>query len=359
MGDGRSRIRGWSLGALALLGAATFVYCGSEGAPPVAHDAAVLDVLPARDVPQATDLGGVRVWPIPDNAPRVTLETFPRIDGSTSTLPLSRVIACELLGIGYRWEPYAGPEEESTIVPVAAGADAGELERAVRARIVHSRTHEAYVNLIEGSREIILVANPPSPEEAALAQRRGVTLVVRDIALDALVILANAANTVRGLTSAQVRGIFAGEVRNWREVGGVDGTISPYVRPENSGSQQLMNTIVMAGTAMGPWPEDRRPTFMGALVDLIVQDQRSIGYSVFYYVTYQYPVRGFRVLAVDGVEPTVRSIETRAYPFTAPVLAVVRGDLAPTSLAYQLRDWLLTPEGQATVSHSGYVRVSR
>ena len=34
----------------------------------------------------------------------LTIDNYPIIDGSTSTLPLNTVIACELLGLKYQWE---------------------------------------------------------------------------------------------------------------------------------------------------------------------------------------------------------------------------------------------------------------
>lgn len=340
---GKGRHAGW---ALALL----LSSCGSDvgGGPSV--DAGVMDV------PAGTD---VVVRDVPSDAPRVTLESYPKIDGSTSTLPLARVIACELLGIGYRWEQGIGSEGEAGIVPAAATPAQEPLAAAIAQRIVHSRTHQAYLNLVDGTADVILVANPPSPEEAAYAQSRGVSLVQRSIALDALVMIAHATNPVTSLSAEQIRGVFSARITQWRELGGGDGEIHPYVRPENSGSQQLMNAIVMGSVPMAAWPADRTPAFMGALIDNVMRDPLALGYSVYYFVTYQYVSAGYRVLAVDGVAPTATTIGARRYPFTAPVLAVVRADLAPTTLAYQLRDWLLTADGQRVVARSGYVPVAQ
>ena len=42
---------------------------------------------------------------VPDSGPpELTLATYPRVDGSTSTIPLAYVIACELLGLPWKWE---------------------------------------------------------------------------------------------------------------------------------------------------------------------------------------------------------------------------------------------------------------
>lgn len=294
----------------------------------------------------------------PAPRPVVTPETYPRVDGSTSTLPLARVIACELLGLDYGWVDGLGSEGEAQIVPVPRTPEEEPLAAWVTNSIVHDRTHQAYLDLIANQADLILVANLPSPEEQALADSNGVTLVAVPIALDALVIIVNAVNPVAGLTQLDVRSIFRGLLTDWSEVGGSPGPIHPYVRPETSGSQQLMNTIVMDGIPMAAWPEDRRRGPMGALIDAIRSDPYSIGYSVFYWVTYQYPRPGLRVLAVDGVAPSAVTIADRSYPYAAEVWLVTRADLAsPTAVA--LRDWLTTSDGQRVVARSGYVPIAR
>ena len=101
--------------------------------------------------------------------PVVTIDKYPLVDGSTSTLPLARVIACELLGLSFKWEPGIGDEGTAEIVPVASSPAQQSLADAVMARIVHQKTHQAYLNLVDRVADLILVANPPSDEEAAYA----------------------------------------------------------------------------------------------------------------------------------------------------------------------------------------------
>ncbi len=98
---------------------------------------------------------------------------------------------------------------------------------------------------------------------------------------------------------------------------------------------------------------------MGGLIDMIRADELAIGYSVYYWVTYQYPKSGYSVIAVDGIAPTAQAIGARSYPFTAEVWIVTRANLDKGSLAYQLHDWMLSPDGQQAVGRSGYVPIVR
>ena len=67
---------------------------------------------------------------------------------------------------------------------------------------------------------------------------------------DALVFIVNPENPVKNLTSDQVRKIYTGEISNWKEVGGMDHAITPYIRNADSGSQEKMETLVMDGLKM-------------------------------------------------------------------------------------------------------------
>jgi phosphate transport system substrate-binding protein len=114
----------------------------------------------------------------------------------------------------------------------------------------HHGTHSAYLNLINGEADLILVARSPSMMEFELAQLSGVEFDIRPVALDAFVFIANENNPVDGLSLDEIQRIYTGELTNWDQVGGPEGEIHPYQRDEQSGSQQLMLSLVMKGL---PW----------------------------------------------------------------------------------------------------------
>lgn len=343
----------WIAGFLLLAGCSAENVVRTED---TTHDAWVDVAIP--DIP-TWDLSGVDAPVV--SAPVVTLETYPRVDGSTSNLPLARLIACELLGVPWRWEygPFTGESQstEKTVAPAPENAEQQVLADGILAKIQHTKTHQSYVNLIDGTRDLILVASDPSTEEQAYAVEKGVTLDWTPLALDALVFVDNLQNTVTGLTTDQILSIFLGEITNWKNVGGPDQGILPYVRPANSGSQELMQDLVLKDRTMPAWPEDQVVAGMGGLIDEIKSGPWAIGYSVYYYVTYQYSIGGMRILAVDGVLPNALTLADGSYPHVAPVYIVTRSDLDPASTAGQLRAWLLAPGGQAAVARSGYVPI--
>jgi phosphate transport system substrate-binding protein len=282
-----------------------------------------------------------------------TVESYPRVDGATATLPLQMIAACEVLGVRWHWESASDSTTERYIQPE------GPLADAIRAKIVHNQTHAAYMNLIDGTTDLVLQASPPSAAELAHATEMAVTLDAKPVALDALVVLVNPRNPVSGLTIEQVRQIYLGEATRWNEVGGLARPIHPYTRPTNSGSFELFNALILKGATMPDWPADLVIRYMGALLVQVASDEDAIGYSVYYYVHFLMPAlgAGTKPMSINGVDPTSATIASRSYPLTAESWVVIRTNQPTGSHARSLRDWLLTPDGQRVVKMSGYVPV--
>ena len=262
--------------------------------------------------------------------PRFSLEEYPHVDGSTSMLPLSRAL-----------------------MMASTGVSAQEAEL----RISHSKTTLSFYALVSGEADLLLVARP-AQEAFDYAEDMGVELEMRPIGVDALVFLTSDKNPVDSLTQQQAVGIYTGAITNWKEVGGADAEIVAYQRNETSGSQVMMENVVMDGEPMMDAPVEYRPSEMGALVDEVASYRNSadaIGYSVYYYVTEMYLREGVKLLAIDGVAPSNETIASGEYPYTQYNYAVIRKDEREDSPARQLFDFLTTPEGKALMAAQGYV----
>jgi phosphate transport system substrate-binding protein len=349
----------WILGGTTLVLA--LVSCSLFSVSPPTPVPATASIVTCSSVPSATPMPTVTPVPSPTLTPSPTPDVellraaiardYPRVDGSTSALPLQRVIACKLLGIPCGWmKDFFG--ESWTISPDPLRVDAADLEQMEA--IVHNGTHGSYVNLIDGQTDFILAARLPSEDELEAARKNGVALDARPVALDAFVFLVNAENPVDDLELETVRDIYAGRITRWTE-GDLDGEpITTYQRNPNSGSQELMEELVMKGTPMVDAPDMILESMRGP-INAVGEDRLGIGYSVYYYTAFILPDRRVKRIAIDGVAPTSANIADRTYPLTTEVYAVVRGDTPQGSNARMLRDWLLTEEGQAVVAESGYV----
>ena len=287
------------------------------------------------------------------NISHFTVENFPRVDGSTSNIPMMTVIACEIFKLSYNWWD-AG---DGTMVPYVLDDSTKTKEVDFVRSILFNKSIRAFNRLIYDSTDVILVANAPSADQLQTAASQGVSFTIAPIALDGIVFLLNSANPLNNLTSDQIIGIYSGEIKNWKEVGGNDSIINPYIRNPNSGSQVLMEELVMKNRIMINAEEMILITMMGLIIK-IVEDPNGIGYSVYFYSSTMVPRNDIKRISVNGIKPDPSTINSGAYKYTAPVYAIIRSNLDRNSNAYLFWKWLQTNAGQIAVAKSGYVSYS-
>jgi len=286
---------------------------------------------------------------------QITVQNYPRVDGSTSAHPLQIMLACRILRVPCVW--YEGDVFDPTrrMIPDPEFIGSAELTERIIG-IQHHGTHDGYMNLIHGNADIILVARPPSQDELHAAQLRGVDLEVTPVALDAFVFLVNKENPVEDLTLESIRASYTGEITHWSELGGNGVEIHTYQRNRNSGSQELMEKLVMRGSLMVESTDMILMSMMGP-INAISEDPFGIGYSVYFYAAFIYPHERIKMIAIDGVPPTSTNIADRSYPLTTEVFAVIRSDTSEQSMARLFLNWLLTDEGKEAIAASGYVPI--
>ena len=265
----------------------------------------------------------------PPGAFAFTPENMPVIDGSTATIPLIEAVYSVLLGT---------PRAEASQMVNTSGTDA------------------AYEKLILGDADVLLVY-APSPDIHSYAEQMGVELEMAPIGRDGLVFLVNKANAVESLTAEQLVSIYSGAVRNWSDVGGDDAEIKAFQRPYRSGSQTMMDELVMKGVRMADTAAEYVIGEMGGLIDAVAtygNARAAIGYNVYYFVSRMEMNEEVRMLAVGGVPPTTQSISDGSYPFVSDIYAVIRADAPEESPARILYEWIQTADGQNLVEYEGY-----
>ena len=137
--------------------------------------------------------------------------------------------------------------------------------------------------------------------------------------------------------------------------------IIAYQREQNSGSQNLMEKMVMKGTKMKTAPSGLAIASMEGLIDSVAKEydnsKASIGYSIYLYAKEQYVKDNIKFLSIDGVYPSDETIANGTYPLSKIVYAVTRKDVPQDSNVRKLIKWLLTDEGQKVVVSGGYSKL--
>lgn len=267
---------------------------------------------------------------------KMTEAEFPKVDGATAMLPMIGEITKSVLG--YNDEQAQKFIEENT----------------------QGKTAKVYQGLIDGKTNVIF-ASEPSDDILQKAKNAGVEFEMTGIGLDGFVFLLNEQNPVKSLTLDQIRGIYTGKITNWKEVGGDDAKIIAYQREKNSGSQNLMEKMVMQGEKMTDAANTNLEiASMAGLIHGVSSYENSkyaIGYSIYLYAKEQYVKGNVKFLAINGVEATDENITNKSYPLTKIVYAITKKSEPQNSSARKLIKWLLTDAGQKAVEAGGYVKI--
>ena len=266
----------------------------------------------------------------PDGGPLIAIDEYPTVDGSTATLPLS----------------YA-------LMRAFTGCTEQEAEDAIR----HNTTNYAFYYLADGSADLLLVYEP-SQESFDYMDEQGVAFEMSPIGRDGLVFLVNSHNPVDSLTKAEIMAIYMGLRTNWNQIGGgEDCPITPFQRPDASGSQVMMYNLAVPKDLIMEAPQSLVLTEMADLIEGVADYDNStgaLGYSVWYYAANMYAMDEVKILKVDGVAPDAAAIEDGSYPYVQPFYAVLRSDAPEDSAARRIYDFLLTEAGQQLVRACGY-----
>ncbi len=223
--------------------------------------------------------------------------------------------------------------------------------------VLASTTPYAYQNLFNGKADIIFVA-APSEQQMKMAEAKGIKLEMTPIGREAFVFFVNKKNPVNSLTLEQIRAIYAGEVKNWSEVGGKEDAIRPFQRPQDSGSQTALQNL-MGNVPIMEAPTEDIASGMGGIINEVAQYKNyknAIGYTFRYYSTEMVGNDEIKLLAIDGIAPTEENIRNGTYPITSEFYAITAGTDNPNT--QKLLDWILSPQGQALIEKVGYVPIS-
>ena len=264
--------------------------------------------------------------------PAFTRDDLPRLDGSTSTVPLALAVCAEVLG---------------------------ESREEVQDLVRFNKTTTAYFNLLEGNADLLIVGEA-NDEVMARKKELNFEWEKQPFATDAFVFVVNEDNPVDSITVEQARDIYSGKITNWKELGGEDRAITALQRNEGAGSQTLMEKLVMQGTPMMEAPTEYIVGTMGQLMEAVKSFDGSpcaIGYSVYYYAEEMKMAQGLKLLKLEGVEPNPDTIRSETYPLVNPKYVVIPAGEPKNAPNKMLFDWLLSEGGQTLIAKEGYVSI--
>jgi len=215
--------------------------------------------------------------------------------------------------------------------------------------------------LINGTSDICQASRTIKQKEIDQAKANGVEPYEMQVATDALSVVVHPSNPVIELTITQLSAIYAGQITNWKEVGGNDTPMVVISRDTNSGTHVFFKEHVVQMKGLST--EDKSLEYGPKVLFLpsteegvseVAKNSKAIFYPGLGYVTSEVkPLAIKKTADSPGVLPSIATALDGSYPVARPLLYYTNG--APAGIIKAFIDYCLSPEGQEKVTEVGYV----
>ncbi|HVS31167.1 MAG TPA: substrate-binding domain-containing protein, partial [Thermoanaerobaculia bacterium] len=212
----------------------------------------------------------------------------------------------------------------------------------------------------DGSVEIGMSSKPLTQEDRTRYPRTN--FVATKIGEDAVALVVAAEvfdGGVKALTRGQVRDIYEGKIRNWKQAGGPDRRVVFFNKEPGRGTWE-----VFAAWAYGNpnnAPEVSHPEVGGneETRTKVISTRGAVSQLSSSWVEDDPRIRALGLRLDDGrvVYPTTANIASGAYPMSRPLFLVTNG--APAGQAKTFIDFMLSPRGQELVKKHGFLGVTK
>ncbi|MBN2182229.1 MAG: phosphate ABC transporter substrate-binding protein [Sedimentisphaerales bacterium] len=205
--------------------------------------------------------------------------------------------------------------------------------------------------LIDGRCDIATMSRFMKDQEFKDAVARGAFPVAHVVAMDGVCVVVHPSNPVNALTSGQVRDIYLGKIRSWKEVGGPDIPMVVISRDTESGTYDTFDSFIMKKQKMASSVE--YVTSNPQAFARVKNTPGAIGY-----VGYGFVQTGIKAITLDGVKPSIQTIMSGKYPVSRPLFMFTNGYPELGSMTHKFVTFHLTERGQEVVEDKGFVAVT-
>jgi phosphate transport system substrate-binding protein len=206
-----------------------------------------------------------------------------------------------------------------------------------------SGTGKGLKSLAEGKLQVV------GAGRALNADEKKAGLLGTIIGYDGLAVFVNKANPVKDLSKEQLKDLFTGKVKSWKELGGKDVKIVPMIEPVASkrATVQAVQELVLDGAPFVAGVKE-----MESLKDQLAEVAKSEGgicvASIGFIQSVAPAVRdAVKSISLDATPPSDPNIRSGAYLLSRPMLLVTKG--LPGGDVKSFLEYVLSKEGQVVV----------
>lgn len=226
------------------------------------------------------------------------------------------------------------------------GTSYNESNSGVTVDTAKTNSNTAIASVADGNADIALSSRPLKAEEKTLFPNLKENL----ICIDGLVVVVSKDCSVSSLTAQQIKDIFLGSTKNWKDVGGTDGEIQLYVMGTTTEIRNRFNEQFLGVDDKGTQNDTDEVTAATDYVDMIDKvgsDPLAIGYLPLSAITSDSKVKP---LTIDAVLATNGNVKSGSYIYVLKYFMITNN---PSAEAQAFVDYCMGAEAQASITGAG------
>jgi len=237
----------------------------------------------------------------------------------------------------------------TTVLPIAQKVAEAYMKRYPKVRISISGggSGNGIKALIDCSADIADSSRFIKEKEIRRAVERGVYPVPFAVAYDCIVPVVHPSNTLSRITLEQLKDLYKGRIKNWKEIGGPDRPVVVISRDTSSGTYEVWEEKVMNKERV--FPGALLQASNGAVVQAVSKNKNAIGYIGLGYLN-----DNVKALDINGIKGSLETILNGTYPISRPLYMFTKG--WPKGEILHFINFVMHPDkGQKYVAEAGFV----
>ncbi|MEA3358308.1 MAG: phosphate ABC transporter substrate-binding protein [Thermodesulfobacteriota bacterium] len=253
------------------------------------------------------------------------------------------------LTVSMAWAENIVIKGSTTVLPIAQKTAEAYMKQNpdVKISISGGGSGNGIKALIDGSTDIADSSRFIKAKEVKLAVEKGRYPVPFAVAYDCIIPVVHPTNNLGNITMVQLKDIYMGKFKNWKEIGGPDRPMVVISRDTSSGTYEVWHKKVLKKQRV--FPGALLQASNGAVAQAVSKNKNAIGYIGLGYLD-----KTVKALTVDGVTGSEATTLNGTFPVSRPLYMFTPG--WPKGEVLKFINFVMNPEkGQQYVSEAGYV----
>ena len=209
--------------------------------------------------------------------------------------------------------------------------------------------------ILNGTTDICASSREIEEKEISIGKSKNIVPVSVVIANDGLAVVVHKDNPINELTMEQVKKIYTGEYKNWKDLGGQDQPIDVYSRESSSGTYKFFQEHVLNKKDYAK--EVKLMPSTQTIIQSVSDSKWAVGYSGLGY-TKNANIKILGIKKDDSspvVIPSDKTVLDKTYSIARPLYLMFNGE--PKGELKKFVDFCISEAGQKIVEESGYVKI--